>query len=310
MRDEALWCMNPDGREQRRILPRVFGSSSGNRALTLSPDGTRILYTHDPRNLDKYTGDDLFSIRINGTGRRQLTNTNYSLYTREPRFSPNGRQIIYSRRTGYRMGGPGYTDVQIRLMNTDGSRDRRLVGDLDNPDQNHLHPVWSRDGKHILFARTDGCIDYVGGDYPVKFEQRIIDVSGANERPFNGSLSEFIDDSVSPDDKQQIIITRHDDLYGELDLSHVGSYGELRLQNLHGSGSQRLASNTGLVARKPMWSRDGQYIIFEAREQKTLTRSDGTSFNASETAVWSINVDGSGLRRLTEPQSYLVDWLR
>jgi Tol biopolymer transport system component len=209
---------------------------------------------------------------LDGTAQRRLTNTGYMLYSSNPRFSPNGQQIVYSRFTGYRMGGPGYTDVEVRVMKFDGKNDRRLVGDLSNSDQNHFDPFWSLDGQNILFTRTIGCIDYRGEGW-VKFEQRIIGADGRNEREFNSEWSKF-GSVLSPADK------------------------------LRFAANVAKGATVGSVLR----SKDGKQIVFEVSQQQKTKTVDGLINNERSTEIWRSDSNGSNTRRVTGANSYLLGW--
>ncbi|RYG66839.1 hypothetical protein EON80_14685 [bacterium] len=190
--DSSLWSIGTNCRGLQRLLPKVIQVDRRfkNVPVALSPDGKRLVFSRQPHDIDTYVGDDLFSIGLDGSGERRLTDTKFSFYAQSPRFSPDGKYIVYSRSTGYRMGGPSFTDIEIHVMRADGSEDRRLVGDLNNSSENHLYPVWSRDGSSILFTHTDNCIDYAG-EGTVNYEKRIVDFDGQNERPFAGELAEL-----------------------------------------------------------------------------------------------------------------------
>ncbi len=93
-------------------------------------DGIRGIYTMD---------DDGSDITL-------LTDT---LSPRSPRWSPDGKQIVFSR-----LKGPKDTEQwHIFLMNADGSNIRQLTA----PDDTYrdAHPSFSPDGKSIIFKRLE-----------------------------------------------------------------------------------------------------------------------------------------------------------
>jgi Tol biopolymer transport system component len=103
----------------------------------LSPDGEWLAF-------DSQRGkqDDLFVIRRDGTGLRQLTDDLHK--DRQPRWSPDGKRIaFFSDRTG---------KWEIWTINSDGSGLKQLTyapGIVTNP-------VWSPDGTRIAYRNAGG----------------------------------------------------------------------------------------------------------------------------------------------------------
>ncbi len=87
------------------------------------------------RNLDGKL--DIWKMRANGQDVQQLTNDEHS--DADPRFSPDGKQIMY---TSLREGFP-----QVWGMNFDGSEPQKIV--------DGMQASWSPDGKSILLIRDD-----------------------------------------------------------------------------------------------------------------------------------------------------------
>ncbi len=102
-----------------------------------SPDGAWLACASAGRQ------EDLFLIRPDGSGRRQLTDDLNK--DRIPRWSPDGERIaFYTDRSG------GY---EIWLINRDGSGLRQLT---DTPGDLVMFPVWSPDGKRMAFLHHTG----------------------------------------------------------------------------------------------------------------------------------------------------------
>jgi Tol biopolymer transport system component len=98
-----------------------------------SPDGEWIVFAmREPQ-------EDLFVIRRDGTGLRQLTNDVHK--DRVPRWSPDGKQItFYSDRSGR---------YQVWVVSSDGSGLRQL---MNIANANVYNPMWSPDGTHLVFG--------------------------------------------------------------------------------------------------------------------------------------------------------------
>lgn len=102
-----------------------------------SPDGEWIVFD----NLgDKQ--EDIFLIKTDGSGLRQLTNDGYK--DRTPRFSPDGKQIaFFSDRLGKYTGW---------VINADGSNLRQATEPVEQAWAQT--PLWSANGDRLLFNRS------------------------------------------------------------------------------------------------------------------------------------------------------------
>ena len=261
--NDQLWSASLNGTEEKQVLSQIFKDSSGNTLLALSPDGKRVIYSHKPGNLDVYTGEDLFDVRLDGTGKRRLTNTNFMFYSRTPRFSPDGKRIVYARFTGYRMGGPGYTDAEIRVMNADGSHDRRLAGSIkDDLEHNDYNPFWSKDGKDILFFRTNGNMDYQY-EFPDKFklELRVISTNGRYERKFYDEWDRF-PKFIQDEEKARL-------------GARIGD--EVRVNNVLPYGKQ---------------------IVFQSSQTVIKPNADGLDYSETLNKIWKSDSDGENAREI------------
>jgi Tol biopolymer transport system component len=127
------------------IREAIIGSplpvTQGSRFFTApspSPDGQRIAFGSPGKQ------EDLFLIRADGTGLRNLTDDLYR--DRLPRWSPDGKQILfYSNRSG---------EYQAWTIQPDGSGLRQLTFESGAV----LESVWSPDGARIAyFLVNQGC---------------------------------------------------------------------------------------------------------------------------------------------------------
>lgn len=106
--------------------------------MAWSPDGQQLAFVN--WNRDQQTGRDIYTINVDGTDLRQLTD--HPGHDRWPAWAPNGRQIAFhSTRNNLNNNSGG-----IFLMDTDGKN----VKELTNGDE--TYPSWSPDGKRIAFS--------------------------------------------------------------------------------------------------------------------------------------------------------------
>jgi DNA-binding winged helix-turn-helix (wHTH) protein/dipeptidyl aminopeptidase/acylaminoacyl peptidase len=116
-----------------RLVPFLPGISAGE--LAVSRDGQWIAYTTYPDSI-------LWRSKLDGSQRLQLTS--HAVNAHEPRWSPDGRQILF-------------TDVPLKLftVSADGGAPRQLMP-TDHPSVIGAG-AWFPDGNHILFGRLMGC---------------------------------------------------------------------------------------------------------------------------------------------------------
>jgi len=193
-----IWIMNADGTGQQRIT-NDRGYDSG---PSFSPDGSQIVFTRNVAELKFLPGTtasaEIFIVNADGTGETRLTNNEQADW--EPRFSPDGKQIVYS------IGSQG-----IWTMNTDGTEPKRLsIGSS---------PSYSPDGSKVVF---------VSGQYGRSLS--IMDSDGTNEHQIHQSGSKKSHPTFSPDGKHVVF----------LDQPKGGGIGEICRFNLDDNQLERI----------------------------------------------------------------------
>jgi dipeptidyl aminopeptidase/acylaminoacyl peptidase len=113
--------------------------------LTEDPTDTEPNFSPDGRTIAFARGGDIYSIRPDGSGQRQLTSG--PEIDSLPKISPNGRYVVFERRTV--SGGPS----ALYTVGATGGGLRALVSNGDNHDAS-----FSPDGKWIVFVRTSASI--------------------------------------------------------------------------------------------------------------------------------------------------------
>jgi Tol biopolymer transport system component len=152
----AIYRANADGSHLRPLYPAKVepGLETGyNAESTVSPDGTRILFT------SSRGGDlDLYSMKADGTDVRQITNT--LGYDGGGFYSPDGRKIVWrayhpqteEEKQDYRELLARHvvrpTVMELWIANADGSEPRQLT----HNGAANFAPFFSPDGRRIIFS--------------------------------------------------------------------------------------------------------------------------------------------------------------
>ena len=110
----------------------VSGEGQAQIAFTFERDGNREIYVMD----------------ADGGNPRRLTNSR--LVDRAPSWSPDGRHIVFAGNGRPGDWGARGGDLEIYLMDANGSNPRRLTNNL----RQDTNPAWSPDGKHIAYTST------------------------------------------------------------------------------------------------------------------------------------------------------------
>jgi TolB protein len=87
---QAIVTSDADGAHQRRVTPWELHAGDG---PDWSPDGSRILFRSNES--DGFLNSNLFTIRTNGTGLRQLTQVPPDMRLYSASFSPDGTSITF-----------------------------------------------------------------------------------------------------------------------------------------------------------------------------------------------------------------------
>src|SRR5205823_1517330 len=103
-----------------------------------SPDGKQILTLFFRRD----NSSQIALLSASSGSVRVLKSLNW-VYPRKMDVSPDGRYIVYDE-----TGNDDAPTGNLYVLASDGSRENVLVNDAGN----NILPVWTRDGKQVLFA--------------------------------------------------------------------------------------------------------------------------------------------------------------
>jgi Tol biopolymer transport system component len=265
---------------------------------------------------------NLVTLGADGRGLRRLTVVRDA--EDDPQWSPNGRQIAFSRGIATACNG-GHCDVrqaaEIWVTDAGGGHARRVTREPISPESAFIDrsPTWSPDGKEIAFvhARTVEGSTKDGSDDGIY-------VIGVNGRGAHRVLKTHQGASAdwSPDGKRLAIV--HDEHVGLLDLqtSRITPIGNghraawspdgrslavvrdrgIYVLSARGGAERRVVRLTSRLRKDGdlyagggvSWSPDGRQLTFNAVEHG---RED--PIRSGNTDVFIVEADGSDLRRIT-----------
>jgi Tol biopolymer transport system component len=150
--------------------------------LTEDPTDSEPNFSPDGRTVAFVRGGDIFSIRPDGSGQRQLTNG--PEVDSLPKIAPNGRYLVFERRGA--LGGPS----ALYSVRVTGGGEHGVVTGGDNHEA-----AFSPDGRAIVFVRStpgaNGGNDDLYSVRPSGNEQRRLTRTAADEfapRYFSGGI--------------------------------------------------------------------------------------------------------------------------
>ncbi len=171
---------------------------------------------------------DIWVMHDNGAELRQLTTDPERDI--EPDWSPDGKQIAFVS------GRDAPTDVQIYVMNADGSNQRPLLPFVA---ADHLSPRWSPDGKTVAF--------YTNRDN--NFEVYVASATGDSVVNLSQNAADDMTPAWSPDGKQLAFSSDRD------------GTAHLYIMNADGTDVRQLTRGQ-FIDTRPDWSPDGARIVF------------------------------------------------
>lgn len=276
---------------------------------TISPDGTRVVVAVSQPDLDENEyASQLWLVATDGaTPPRPFT---FGTKDSAPRYSPDGRWLAFLRAVGE--GKP-----QLHVMATDGGEPRSLTADPLGAGA----PVWSPDSRQIAYVTRVPEPGRYGTDEKIKPDneppRRITTLQ--YRRDGTGFLTDrrqhiFVIDALACDaqprqltdgDVDDMDVAWHPDGNQLTFVSsrHEGSELDVRadVYCIGADGSDLRRVSTGSIsASRPVFSADGSTIYFHAEELGPT----GREFVGSQTGLYAVGADGTGQRRLTDPERY------
>jgi len=258
---DQIFIMNTDGSEVRMV-------STGKGRTTCSyfyPNGKKILYssTHlaDPRCPPPpdysrgyawavYSGYDIFTAKLDGSGLRQLTHT--PGYDAEATFSRDGKRIVF---TSMRHG-----DLDIYSMDANGKHVKQLTDELGYDGG----PFYSPDGMWIVYRAYHPISEKEISDYrellkqslirPTTLELWIMRADGSAKRQITHLGAASFAPSFFPDGKRIIFSSNQGSTGG------MGNF-ELYAVNVDGSDLERITYSPGFDGF-PVFSPDGRKLVW------------------------------------------------
>lgn len=145
--ESQIWTVSPTG-----TLPTQLREGSFPH---VSPDGKKILFTRTDRSVEyeqdsvKSNPVQLWLMNSDGSGETQMTqNLDYSCV--QPKWSPDGRYIVYASNQGKDSRGKNNYDIWMMKANGTGKTQLTTNGSWDDS------PCWSADGKRVYFRSNRG----------------------------------------------------------------------------------------------------------------------------------------------------------
>jgi TolB protein len=116
----AIWIMNADGSDQRRLTPAALEAASPD----VSPDGSHVVFGQGG---DPSQPASIYTMGIDGSAITRLTDPGCCDHDGLPRYSPDGKQIVYLNGTATVASS---TVMEIYEMNADGTDQYQVTSNL------------------------------------------------------------------------------------------------------------------------------------------------------------------------------------
>ncbi|HJS97099.1 MAG TPA: hypothetical protein VJ741_22720 [Solirubrobacteraceae bacterium] len=223
--------------------PAAYPGTNGQMAFTSTQDGgARHIFVATPAGISDLTG------------------ATSSASETQPKFSPDGREIVFTRLA------TGQSNSEIFVMAANGAGRTELT---DTP-QGNSDPTWSPDGTRIAFVSERD------GQVPDVFIMRS---DGTDVR-------QITHDSAR---KSELAWSPKGDRIAFVRTPAGGGDREIYSVNTDGSGLTDLSNDPTSLDLEPAWSPDGTSIAYSGALHK------GESVGMD---LWIMNADGSGQHEL------------
>ncbi len=212
------------------------------------------------RDPDLESPSQVFTVRPDGSGNRQLTHVPDDRQAGAPDISPDGRTIVY-------VSNQGADNFAVWTMKLDGTHQHRVFG---RSGFDFFQPRWSPDGRSLVLTRCDLHFGFTSNCDIV-----ITAADGSHQRTLVDDGRYSGDATFSPDGKW---IAFDSDLGG-----YTSAVWVIRV---NGGRPVRLTS-PNLEAFWPNWSPDGSHLVISSNCCRPVSQ------------VFTMRANGAGLRQLT-----------
>jgi Tol biopolymer transport system component len=145
--DSEIFKMNPDGTGLRQLTTNKVNDYRP----ALSPDGKKVTYVSKGIQTSNPQGEeDVYVMNVlDGTGKKNLSNTRAGVNDDFPVFSPDGKTVAYES-DGKQTSNPEGDDEVYRVNVLDGTGKKNLTN--NGADVDDYTPVFSPGGKRISYT--------------------------------------------------------------------------------------------------------------------------------------------------------------
>ncbi len=263
-----LFEVNPDGTGIVQIT-NLPANNFESLLPNISPDGQQIVFCFGNLNTASPYAD-LWTIKIDGTGLKQLTSDGLSCF---PRWSPDGTLIIFAH-LATNINNTGIANNVVTTMRADGTGTLlSLTSDLWDS-----IGFYTPDARHVVFYSQSGGL--VAAAW-------IMNAHGSNKQRLTAPELEGFPSDVSPDG-QHILVGNHGN-------SPPALSNDIFVMNPDGSGLEQLTHFPTIHHDgSGSYSPDGTKIVFTSdRLSSNVSPNNFGTFD-----IFTMNADGSNVTRI------------
>lgn len=259
-----LYTVNADGTDARSVL----GGPLDEYEADVSANGRRVVFVRSVGIACCGPTADIYIADADGSDIEELTPADPQVDDYRPQWSPDGERIAFSRGTG------GGSPSNVFTVRPDGTGLEQLTTETGSGNN---FATWSPDGSRLAFVSTrEG-----------KSRIWVMDSDGANphsitDPPSGGDISP----QWSPLGDQIVFRSSRD--------ADDGDAYEVYTVRPDGTGLTRITTNS-VAEVAPTWSPDGRRIAFSSLGDVPCPAGP-----VCPGQLWSMNADGSDLRRVTD----------
>ncbi len=287
--DAKIFSVSPTGRQPHRLTAGPGASFNPD----FSPNGSQLAFE---RRFGDGRPDAIFTVKSSGGGAAKISSgcTGQCLGDAQPAWSPDGRQILFTRALGPVVHDDA-AELDLMVMNRDGSDQRlirrfgRVVDGLEPGAEGKAE--FSPDGQQIAVTLVT-----LGAD-PRRSASAVylMNADGSDLRPITPAKLHGGNADWAPNGQ---LLVFHSNNY------HFSARSEIWVAKPNGKGLRRLRRLQRGRDYQPVWSPNGRQIAFG---------HDGPAVNGVSVVqnIWTMSSNGSHAHAITkpgEPAEITPDW--